>query len=99
MAGETSIPNELKELFAKYEELKVGILNRYTQLVTAVLNGEITDENEMEEIMDGLLDYGDDERFLSLYKKICRHVYYKYPKLVGEHVNLYRMIFEEKEDA
>ena len=60
MADETSIPNELKELFAKYEELKAGILNRYTQLVTAVLNGEITDENEMEEIMDGLLDYGDE---------------------------------------
>ena len=60
MADEISIPNELKELFAKYEELKAGILNRYTQLVTAVLNGEITDENEMEEIMDGLLDYGDD---------------------------------------
>lgn len=58
MAEETSIPNELKELFAKYEELKVGILSRYTQLVSAVLNGEITNENEMEEIMDGLLDYG-----------------------------------------
>ena len=99
MADEISIPNELKELFAKYEELKAGILNRYTQLVTAVLNGEITDESEMEEIMDGLLDYGDDERFLSLYKKICRYIYYEHPKLVGEHVNLYRMIFEEKEDA
>ena len=99
MAEETSIPNELKELFAKYEELKVGILSRYTQLVSAVLNGKITNENEMEEIMDGLLDYGDDERFLSLYKKICRYIYYEHPKLVGEHVNLYRMIFEEKEDA
>ena len=99
MAEETSIPNELKELFAKYEEIKVGILSRYTQLVSAVLNGEITDENDMEDIMDGLLDYGDDERFLSLYKKICRHIYYEHPKLVGEHVNLYRMIFEEKEDA
>ena len=39
MADEISIPNELKELFAKYEELKAGILNRYTQLVTAVLDG------------------------------------------------------------
>ena len=99
MAEETSIPNELKDLFAQYEELKVGILSRYTQLVSAVLNGEIANENEMEEIMDGLLDYGDDERFLSLYKRICRYIYYEYPKLVGEHVNLYRMIFEEKEDA
>ena len=53
----------------------------------------------MEEIMDGLLDYGDDERFLSLYKKICRHIYHDHPKLVGEHVSLFRMIFEEKEDA
>ena len=99
MAEETSIPNELKELFAKYEKLKVGILSRYIQLVSAVLIGEITDENDMEDIMDGLLDYGDDERFLSLYKKMCRHIYYEHPKLVGEHVNLYRMIFEEKEDA
>ena len=45
--------------------------------------------------MDGLLVFCDDEKFLALYKKLCRHVYYQYPQLVGEHVNLFRLQFEE----
>ena len=48
-----------------------------------------------EAIMDGFLDFCDDEKFLALYKKLCRHVYYQYPQLVGEHVNLFRLQFEE----
>lgn len=30
---------------------------------------------------------------------VCRHVYYKYPALVGEHTALFRLQFEETEDG
>lgn len=38
--------------------------------------------------MDGLLDFGDDEDFFALYKKLCRHVYNIYLQMVGEHIAL-----------
>ena len=62
------------------------------------LNGRITEEREIERIMDGLVDFGDDPRLLELYKTLCRHVYYKYPALVGEHAAIFRLQFEEAED-
>ena len=34
-----------------------------------------------------------------MYKTLCRHVYYKYPALVGEHTALFRLQFEETEDG
>ena len=61
----------------------------------AVLKNQIGSEREIETIMDGLLDFCDDEKFLGLYKELCRHVYYQNPQLVGEHVNLFRLQFEE----
>jgi len=57
------------------------------------------EEREIERIMDGLVDFGDNPRLLELYKTLCRHVYYKYPALVGEHTALFRLQFEETEDG
>ena len=51
-----------------------------------------------ERIMDGLMDFGDDQRFLALYKALCRHVYDKHPTLVREHIALFRTQFEERAD-
>ena len=48
-------------------------------------------KERIERIMDGLLDFCDDEKFLALYKDLCRHVYNQYPQLVGEHINLFRL--------
>lgn len=86
---------ELRSLIAQFEEQKKQIYAHYHQMVDDVLKDRITTEREIETIMDGLLDFCDDERFLALYKGLCRHVYYKYPQLVGEHVNLFRLQFEE----
>lgn len=87
--------SELRTLVAQFEEQKNQIYVHYQQMVANVLTARITSEREIEAIMDGLLDFCDDQRFLALYKSLCRHVYYKYPQLVGEHVNLFRLQFEE----
>ena len=87
--------SELRTLVALFEEQKNQIYVHYQQMVANVLTARITSEREIEAIMDGLLDFCDDQRFLALYKSLCRHVYYKHPQLVGEHVNLFRLQFEE----
>ena len=96
--SEENILNDISALIAQFEEQKKIIYGHYIQAVASVMAGRITAENEIERIMDGLLDFGDDEKFLALYKKLCRHVYNFYPQLVGEHIALFRMQFEEKED-
>lgn len=71
---------------------------QYSHLVDAVLAGALTDEKQIEHILDGILDFGDDLRFLDLSKILCRHIYYQYPQLVGNFVHMYREMFEEKAD-
>ena len=62
-------------------------------------NGRINEEGEIERIRGGRVDFGDDPRLFELYKTLCRHAYYKYPALVGEHTALFRLQFEETEDG
>lgn len=66
----------------------------YSLLVERVLKDQITDEQQLEQIMDGLCDFCDEIRFIDLYRSLCRHIYYQYPQLVGEHVALFRALFE-----
>lgn len=96
--SEENILNDISALIAQFEEQKKIIYNHCIQAVASVMAGRITAEKEIERIMDGLLDFGDDEKFFALYKKLCRHVYNFYPQMVGEHIALFRMQFEEKED-
>ena len=73
----------------------------------AVSEMEHITSREFGEIMDAILervskeniiDFGDDLRFLELSKRLCRHIYYEYPQLVGSFVHMYRALFEERED-
>ena len=64
----------------------------------AALKDQITDEQQLEQIMDGLCDFCDEIRFIDLYRSLCRHIYYQYPQLVGEHVALFRALFEGSDE-
>ena len=43
--------------------------------------------------MDGLSNFGDQEEFLELSKKLYRHIYYAYPEMVGKYAALFRAMF------
>ena len=85
----------IKELAAAMKGLYDQAYQVYSSMVNDVLSDRITKERDIEKVMDGLLDYAEDERFIKLYKDLCRHVYRHDPKLVGEHVALFRAQFME----
>ena len=99
MDNQDKLIDDVEVIVKKIKELHNLAYGQYSRLVDAVLAGSLTDEKQIERILDGILDFGDDLRFLELSKKLCRHIYYWYPHLVGNFVNLYRMLFEEKEDS
>ena len=99
MDNQDKLIDDVEVIVKKIKELHNLAYGQYSRLVDAVLAGSLTAEEQIERILDGILDFGDDLRFLELSKKLCRHIYYRYPHLVGNFVNMYRMLFEEKEDS
>ena len=59
--------DDLRVIIETTNQLKRAAYKRYTTLVDSVLENKITGEAEIERIMDGLMDYGDDTDFLELY--------------------------------
>ena len=90
---------EIKGTVGKVTELYDIAYHQYSQAVDEVLADRITDEKQIEVILDGIIDFGEDKRFLELSRKLCRHIYYRYPQLVGDFVSMFRLLFEEKEDT
>ena len=84
----------IKDVVEGISALRDVAYSQYSALVNQVLNDQITDERKLEQIMDGMVDSCDEERFFVLYRSLCRHIYYRYPQLVGEHVALFRAQFE-----
>lgn len=73
--------------------------DQYSAAVELVLSGQIADLNEVSKILDGLCDFGDEERFVELYSKVCKHVYYRYSELVGDYVNIFRSLWITDDDT
>ena len=84
-----------EKLIAEIDEVVKRIKGLYDLAYTQYSHA---DEKQIEHILDGIIDFGDDLRFLELSKRLCRHIYYEYPQLVGSFVHMYRALFEEKED-
>lgn len=89
---------EIDEVVKQIKGLYDLAYTQYSHAVDEVIPGRLTDEKQIEHILDGIIDFGDDLRFLELSKRLCRHIYYEYPQLVGGFVHMYRALFEEKED-
>lgn len=90
---------EIKGTVGKISDLYDLAYTQYASIVDEVLAGRLTNEKQIEHILEGMLDFGDDLRFLELSKRLCRHIYYQYPQLVGDYVHMFRAVFMEKEDA
>lgn len=98
MGSHDKLLKDIKETVGRISELYDLAFDQYSRAVDEILANRLTDEKQIEHILDGILDFGDDQRFLELSRKLCRHIYFQYPQLVGDFVYMYRLLFEEKED-
>lgn len=89
----------IRDVAEGINKLRDAAYRQYSVLVDQVLADQITEEHKLEQIMDGLCDFCDEERFIELYRSLCRHIYYQYPQLVGEHVAMFRTLFEGNENG
>lgn len=60
MEHNQNLLNDIQETIKKINELHNLAYTQYSQAVDEVLAGRITEESQVEHILDGILDFGDD---------------------------------------
>jgi len=94
---EQKLLSNITKMVAQLKELHDLAYVQYSKAVDAVLKQRIVEEKQVEHLLDGILSFGDDARFVELMKKVCRYVYAQHPQLVGDYVYIFRSLYMDNE--
>ena len=89
---------DIKELCVRLQAVRDFAYAQYSEEVECLLADASPSQNQVEHLMDGLLDFCGEERFLLLFKEICLHLLPSHPSTVQEYIHLYRTQYEELSD-
>jgi vesicle coat complex subunit len=84
-------------LAEQMQGMAVQALYRFTPIAEDIISGRITGENDIGYQLDFMLDFCWDDTVLTLYKRILRSLYNKYPALVASYVQSYRDMWDRDE--
>ena len=84
-------------LAEQMQGMAVQALYRFTSIAEDIISGRITGENDIGYQLDFMLDFCWDDTVLTLYKRILRSLYNKYPALVASYVQSYRDMWDSDE--
>lgn len=95
---ERQVLSDIEATVSQLKNLQDLAYTKYAQAVDAILDGQIVSETAVEHILNGIIDLGDDIRFLDLTKKLRRHILDRYPRLVGNYKNMFLLLCGGNED-
>lgn len=84
---------ELSVLRKQYKECADNIYVQYCILTNGILTSQIVSEPEIDAIMEGLLDFCDEKRFLILHAELCQYIFEKNPYLIGNFKHIFQLQF------
>lgn len=88
--------NSFKELAESLNKITQDAFIIYEEQVDRIYRNKITDNKEIERVIDDLLDFCHDDKILLLFKRICRYYYKINPSATFEYVNVYRNLWDEE---
>lgn len=74
-------------------------LRRYEPEVDAIVQSGSQDAARIEQVLDGLLGFGDDADILRLFKRLCRHYWTLDKTATAEYVMIYRDMWDSEDTA
>ncbi len=87
----------LKDLIPLAEQIQALHREAYWQYlpkVEALIKSNIQDDNTIQALLDGLLDFCGEEQILLLFKKLCQYYWAINPQTTAEYIHFYREIFD-----
>jgi hypothetical protein len=85
----------IKEIASRFSLLTKQAREEYKPLVYNIIDNNLKEDNEIQRILDGILDFCYDEKMLLLYRKLCKYYYDINPVVTIEYIGFYREIYDE----
>lgn len=89
---------DIKDLCVRLQAVRDFAYIQYSEEVKCLLADAKPTQKQVEQLMDGLLDFCGEERFLKLFKEVCRHLLPSYPSTVQAYIQLYHTQYEKPSD-
>ena len=85
--------NYLEDIVESFRNLNTQILEVYTPIVDEICARKNVSRKELESLLDWLVSSCISDDVIELFKKVCRHFYYQYPKMITDYVLAYRELY------
>ncbi|HBA72851.1 MAG: hypothetical protein A2X82_01070 [Geobacteraceae bacterium GWC2_55_20] len=69
---------------------------QYTPVVETIIATRSRDVRQIEQTLDGLLDFCGHEQALLLYRRLCRHYFDIDPAATADYINAYRELWDSE---
>ena len=69
----------------------------YTSAVDSIIQRKSKDEKEIQHVLNYMLDFADNEKILSSYRKLCRYYLDINPQATAEYIQSYKEIYDTDE--
>ena len=86
----------IKPLAEQLQQLYKQAYVLYKPEVDHLIKAQIKDENTIQHLLDGLLDFCADSQVLLLFKKLCRYYWDINPVATADYVNFYREMWDSE---
>ena len=85
----------ITQLAKAHQQITRQAFTSYEPIVTDIILHKSTDQNHIEHVLDGLLDFCFDDDILLLYRKLCRYYLDLNPTATAYYINAYREMWAE----
>lgn len=91
--------DEIRQLAAGVQELTKCAFEITRPIAEQIVSGEITDQREIDRIMDSLLSYIDYAPAKQMFFKCCDAIRKNAPDIADEYFSIYKNTFADEHDA
>ena len=85
---------DTRALVESHKQITKRALIEYTPLVKDIISNKVTNQNQIERTLDGILDFCFDADMLLLFKELCRYYLYINPAATEFYINSYRELWD-----
>lgn len=89
--------DKLNPIVAQLQELQQQAFEIYKPQVESLIHNKVSNENTIQHLLDGMLDFCGDNDMLVLYKKTCRYYWEINAQATADYINYYRKMWDSEE--
>lgn len=91
-----SLTNDVIEIISQTQGIYDSAYIHYLIETKRLLKKTMVAPNEIESFLDYILTFCDDDRFVCLYKRLCKTLYRYDPQAAIDYINFYKKLYLEE---